>query len=736
MASTIEIFLCYAHEDEPLLNKLKMHLRPLQRESLINIWHDRAIGAGAEWEREIASHLDTAQIILLLVSPDFINSDYCYGVEVERALVRHEAREASIIPILLCPVDWQGTPFGKLQALPRSGKPVVSWSNHDEAFFDVVSDIRKIVEDLAENLRLDQSLPIDSGFAKQSKKSRSPLIWSVPYARNPFFTGREDILAYLRETLAKGKTAALTQAISGLGGIGKTQTAIEYAYRYCDEYKVVLWARADSREILVSDFMSIADLLDLPEKSRQDQNYTITSVKSWLQNHNNWLLIIDNVDDLVMVRNFIPLLGNGHVLLTTRLRAVGRMAQCIELDKMKPDEGALFLLRGANIIEPEASLERASEADRIKATEVSLLMDGLPLALDQAGAYIEETACGLSGYLDLYRKQNIALLKRRGSVVSDHPEPVFAMWSQTFERIQQTNNAAAELLRFFAFLYSEAIPEEIIAEDTPDLGPILASIAADPLALNAAIGELLKFSLLRRDPETKVFTIHRLVQAVIRNGMDEETQRLWAERVVRAVNHIFPYIDLATLQLHQRYLPHAQICVLLIDQFSVTSIEAAQLLYQLGSYLRELSDEVHAEPLYLRALAIYEQRLGPDHLHVATCLDDLAGLYRKQEKYNQAVSLYLRALAICEHTQGSNYSSVATSLNNLAELYRIQGNYDQAEPLYKRALTGLEKTLGSEHPYVATILENYAILLQEMNRKDEAIGLRERSILIQTKYAS
>src|SRR5438045_5413886 len=114
----VEIFCCYAHKDEALLNKLKTHLTPLQREGLIDVWHDRNISAGTEWEREIGQHLNTARIILLLVSPDFIDSDYCYGVEMKRAMERHERGEARVIPVILRPVYWKKAPFGKLQALP------------------------------------------------------------------------------------------------------------------------------------------------------------------------------------------------------------------------------------------------------------------------------------------------------------------------------------------------------------------------------------------------------------------------------------------------------------------------------------------------------------------------------------------------------------------------------------------------------------------------------------------
>jgi hypothetical protein len=141
----IKIFFCYAHEDEPLLNKLKTQLSPLQWQGLIDPWHDRNISAGTEWEEEIKEHLDAAQIILLMVSPDFMASKYCYSVEMKRAIERHERGEARVIPIIVRPVYWQGV-LGKLQALPTDAKPVTLWYNVDEALFDVTEGIRKVAE--------------------------------------------------------------------------------------------------------------------------------------------------------------------------------------------------------------------------------------------------------------------------------------------------------------------------------------------------------------------------------------------------------------------------------------------------------------------------------------------------------------------------------------------------------------------------------------------------------------
>lgn len=144
----VKIFFCYAHEDETLLNKLKSHLSPLKRNGLIDEWYDRDISAGSEWQQEIEEHLNTAQIILLLVSPDFINSDYCYGIEMKRAIERHEHGEARAIPVIFRPTLWRETALGKLQALPKDARPVTDWPNFDDALHSIAEDIFDIVTKL------------------------------------------------------------------------------------------------------------------------------------------------------------------------------------------------------------------------------------------------------------------------------------------------------------------------------------------------------------------------------------------------------------------------------------------------------------------------------------------------------------------------------------------------------------------------------------------------------------
>lgn len=145
---SFDLFISYSHKDRELRDKLEIALSNLRKQNLISDWYDGDIPPGSEWKKQIFAHLDQAQIILLLISPDFIASEFCYSIELARAIARHDNNEARVIPILLRPTDWEGTPFEKLQALPSDGRPITNWPDHDQAFLDVIKGIRRSINDL------------------------------------------------------------------------------------------------------------------------------------------------------------------------------------------------------------------------------------------------------------------------------------------------------------------------------------------------------------------------------------------------------------------------------------------------------------------------------------------------------------------------------------------------------------------------------------------------------------
>jgi tetratricopeptide (TPR) repeat protein/transcriptional regulator with XRE-family HTH domain len=559
-----------------------------------------------------------------------------------------------------------------------------------------------------------------------------PSLWTVPYRRNPFFTGRQLVLKHLHNTLAVARAAALTQiqAISGLGGIGKTQIAVEYAYRNRDEYRYVLWVRAATRDSLLADFVTLADLLDLSVRDEQDQLRIVATVKGWLTNVSHWLLIMDNVDDLDLINDFVPASENGQILLTTRAQATGWIAPSIVVEQMDHSEGTLLLLRRAKLLAPGAILDQANEQDRKRAEAIVEVMGGLPLALDQAGAYIEETGCGLTAYQELLRTHRKDLLRRRSRLPSDHPESVAATWALTFRKVEQSNPAAADLLRLCAFLDPDTIPEGSITTGASYLGTQLGPIASDRFKLNEAIEVLRRFSLVRRDPEAKALNIHRLVQAVLKDSMDEQAQRLWAERTVGVVNAALPEVSFENWHIFQQYLPHAQVCAGLIDRYHFTSSEAARLLALTGWFLRERALFTQAESLLQRALVIQEQVLGPEHLDIASSLNNLARLYRDLGKNELSEPLLQRALAIQEQVLGPEHPQLASSLNNLGRFYHIQAQFENAELFYQRALTIRVQVLGPNHPDTVASFLNLLGIYYARGKYEQNEALLQQALAI------
>jgi tetratricopeptide (TPR) repeat protein len=560
-------------------------------------------------------------------------------------------------------------------------------------------------------------------------------VWMVPYRRNSFFTGRETLLTALHERFLTDRRAVLTQgqAISGLGGIGKTEVAVEYAYRHREEYRFVLWASASPPETLLAAYVSMADRLHLPERNMREQDKIVAAVLQWLATHEDWLLIIDNADELESVWPWLPTGSTGHVVLTTRDQLVADM-QSFLVEEMDGGEGTLLLLGRAHILKTGMELGQVSLEDRQVAEQIVVEMDGLPLALDQAGAYIEETGCSLTDYRNRFRQRRKDLLSRRGRSGRGYPASVGSTWSLSFQQVEQRSAAAADLLRVCAYLSPDAIPEEMIVAGATQLGPLLQPLATDPTLLDEAIAILRGFSLVRRNSQEQTFSIHRLVQAVLKESMNEQTLRQWAERTVRAVNLAFP--DVTNIKLWEqceRYLPHALVCVTFIEEYSFAFAEAARLLNQTAYYLDSRAQYPQAEPLYQRALAIDEKASGPEHPDTATSLNNLAELYHAQGKYEQAEPLLQRALAIREKQSGPEHPDTAVSLNNLAGLYLALDKYEQAEPLFRRALAIREKQLGPEHPDTAQSLNNLAALYDAQGKYEQAEPLYQRALAIREK---
>lgn len=486
-------------------------------------------------------------------------------------------------------------------------------------FFDIHPDI--LFQDL---LKREQ----------QHSMLSAPAIWSVPYPRNPYFTGRAEVLQQISLVLQTSQAAAVTQpqAITGLGGIGKTQIALEYAYRFGHDYDAILWLQAETYEILLADLVALANVLQLPEAHHDEDLRIVEAVKQWLRTHTRWLLILDNVEDLVQVHHLDLPRTNGHLLLTTHSQFTGALAERIALEPMSEDEGTLFLLHRSKILPLDLSLE-AVPAPLVSSTKkVVQMLGGLPLALDQAGVYIEESGCGFADYLQHYEHQHRQVLARRGSVGADHPRSVVATLRLSYEQVARLNPMAVEVLHLCAFLHSDHIPEEIITAGISSLGTDRQSAPADAYQLNEVFVTLRSFSLVSRHAEAHAFSLHRLVQVVVRDTMEPTVVHQWLARAVQAVNAVFPEEGFAPWLIYERYIPHVQTCTLLGEQARMVIPEMAQVLQKTGSYVLKRGRSLEAIQFLQRAFVIQEALSGPDSPESIKISQSLASIFFRQEK--------------------------------------------------------------------------------------------------------
>ncbi len=211
---SIKIFCCYARKDRALQDQLVKHLEPLRRTGQVTMWYDREILPGMEWKQEIDKHLNTSDIVLLLISPHFMGSDYCYSIEMQKALERHERGEARVIPVILRSVNWKETPLGKLQALPTDGKPIVGWHDRDEAFQDVVRGVIAVVSFL-QKTKEEAFLSLNAQKAQVSVEIDGKVIATYPLNKRSIVIGRAPHVDIFITSQYSSRTQALIRWMDG-----------------------------------------------------------------------------------------------------------------------------------------------------------------------------------------------------------------------------------------------------------------------------------------------------------------------------------------------------------------------------------------------------------------------------------------------------------------------------------------------------------------------------------------
>jgi tetratricopeptide (TPR) repeat protein len=549
---------------------------------------------------------------------------------------------------------------------------------------------------------------------------------TLPYAPlGDLLKGRDDDLQQLQQQLGpipeNAANASTAVALIGMGGVGKTRLAIEHAWRNAARRSAVLFAPASTPEALNRTLAGLAAVLDLPEKDATEEAVQRQAVIGWLGSHPGWLLILDGIDAKAAaqaVEALLPQISGGQVLFTTRLSKWSAAVQRLPLEVLGTEAAAAFLL------ERTASGRREEPADSANARELAQDLDGLALALEQAGAYIDERGISISRYRKDWQERRERVLSWFDPQLMQYPESVATTWLTSF---QQLSASAQTLLRRLAWLSPEPIPESLLEVAVPKGD----GDTAEPIEAMDALVELDRFSLVSRSRQSDSFLLHRLVQEVGRQGQLKAPATSQLEPALRWLDEAFQGDpeDVRSWPVLDPLAAHAQAVADFADGAGLAD-PTSRLMNQLGLLLKSKAAYAEAEPLLRRALAIFEAAFGPDHPIVATVLNNLARLLQATNRLAEAEPLLRRALAITEAAYGPEHPTVAIRLNNLAGLLQATNRLEEAEPLLRRALAIFEAAYGPDHPNVATALNNLAQLLQATNRLAEAEPLMRRVVVI------
>ena len=706
----LDVFFTYAPRDEDLRPKLEIHLDALKRQGFIRSYKGMPLGGARERRDAIAQRLREADVVLLLVSSDFLHTESWYTPELRDAIARDGEGERRVVPVILRPCAWEKSPLGRLAPLPGRARPVTSYPNQSEAFAEIAKGIRAAVRDLHPVQHRLGSSP-DLGDTEPGATKKLP-------PRNPSFTGRDQLLRDLRTALISGGPAALTQAISGLGGVGKTQLAAEYAHRYAGQYEVVWWVRAEEPAMIAEEYAQLAAALKLPEKGEADQRLAVEAVRSWLSRHDRWLLVFDNVNEPKTLTPFLPHPRTGHILITSRNPSWRGVATPLPVPTLERDESVKLLL------------DRTHQSDKPAAERLAEALGDLPLALVQAAATIEETHSTIATYYSVFGDHQRELLLR--GVPTDYPAPVATTWGLALQEAQRASPIAVDLLSVCAFLAPDDIPREGLADaaEHGHLPESLSGALSDPFLLDEAVAVLRRYSFI--EVHEGALTVHRLVQAVVRDRLSPEDRRIWVEAAVRLVDHEFPEssADVETWPTCARWLPHALAAAGHAESLGVAREVRARLLARFAVYLQGRAAFAEAKGYLEQALALEEAEHGKADPRVAAVLRSLGSVLHDLGDLGGARSCFERALAIDVAIYGHDHPDVARDVNDLGSLLMDLGDLTAARKHLERALSIDEANYGPDDPSVAIRLNNLGALLRDLGDFASARAYLERALHI------
>ncbi|KID73289.1 Kinesin light chain 1 [Metarhizium brunneum] len=601
-----------------------------------------------------------------------------------------------------------------------------------------------------------------------------PCHFLVPFGRNQSFVGRETILSKLLGRIWPGtnKDDCQRTAVEGLGGIGKTQIALEAVYRVHEEHPdcSIFWVPAVDVNTFENAYHDIGKHMKI--KGINEENADIKRlVKTALSDDSigSWLLVVDNADDITLLfgvtrlSDYLPFSRKGSILFTTRnheaaVKLVVHKSGIVPVPEMDRSEAFDLLRKGLN----------ESQRSDTKSTERLLdFLAYLPLAIRQASAYMDKNQILTSEYLELCESEREDMIDLLGRDFDDPhrykeiPNPVATTWLISFHHISRHNPLAAEYLKFISLLAEKDIPKSLL--------PTARKIKA-----LEAIGTLKAYAFITQREGRDSFDMHRLVRLAMQNWLENKGLESYVSSAIQRLDQAFPFPKHKNRDMWMKYLPHAQAALEFREHLEGGKVDASLLFnvaesyYLLGQYqkakqlhqqslqLREkvlgkehpstlssmnnlanmlsiLEKDKEAEQMYYQTLQLREKVLGKEHPSTLDSMNNLAGVLLDLGKYKEAEKMYCQTLRLYEKVLGKEHPSTLSSMNNLALMFRNIGKYEEAEQMHWQTLRLYEKVLGKDHPNTLTSMMNVAIVLSKTGKYEEAEQIHWQTLQLREK---
>jgi tetratricopeptide (TPR) repeat protein len=700
MAQAADFFVSYTSADTTWAEWIAQTLEDAGYQTVVQAWDFRP---GQDFLHQMQQATQQAARTIAVLSPAYFGS--AFGEAEWRAAFASDptGEQGLLLPVRVAEV----TPPGLLRS---------------RTYLDLVGlDEPTATAQLLAGVRLDRAKPTGrrpypGGQVTPGRlrfPGRRPAVFNAP-ARNLHFTGRNDLLHVLRTHLAKHATGAVVQAgaVHGLGGVGKTQLAIEYAHRYAADYDLVWWIPAEQPAAISGQLAQLARRLGLPELRNLEEQVGV--VFDALGQRDRWLLIYDNAQTPADLKGLRPPAGAGQVLVTSRNPAWGGVATTMAVDVFSRDQAVTFLA------------QRTGSADHATLGRLAGVLGDLPLALEQAAAYLEETAIDAGEYLDLLADRAPELFALGQSATTE--QTIATTWTVSLDRVRTEAPLAEDLLRLAAFLAPDDLPRALLAEHADAMPEPLAAAVGDRLGFQQVLGALRRYSLVR--VVTDGLYVHRLLQSVVRAGLDTEAQQAWAAAAVRLLRDAFPAEShqVVSWPKSERLLPHALAAVDHGRRLGIEPKRCLSLLSQAATYLWSRGQYRQALPLNEQALAGLRQLLGEDHPDTLQSMHDLGNICQELGDLQRAHQLFQQTLATRQRILGEDHPATLASMNSLALTRRDLGDLQGAKHLFEETLAARRRVLGEDHPDTLWSMNSLAVTRHKLGALQLARELHEQAL--------